>query len=222
MNGKLSGYNTVIFDLDGTLYHHDNESQGHIIASKLGVNDIQNYMQQYNFACSIMGDYMHNRRITYRLMADFFENNIPIIRMYGKRGKNFLDCFNEGVTARVDEYAEKALDYLSLKYRLIVLTDWLRICQINVLERFNLLKYFKEINCIDGYYPKSNVKSLERIKDTENSIIVGDGIQTDLVFAKNANIPIVLLSNSFSIPIPEEYKNVLMYKTSLGNLCEIL
>lgn len=211
----------ILVDADGTLYHHKVEVQGYKIGKKLGISDTGNYIDQYYFACKILTNYMHDKRITYGLMANFFEENIPILQMYGKSGKNFLDCFNEGLTASVDPHAKEILEYLSFKYKLKLFSDWLWICQMSLLKKFDLLKYFDEIHCVDGHFPKSNIKAKERLKDTKNSIILGDGINTDLVFAKNVNIPCVLLQEQ-PMEIPEECNNVLIYKMSLDKVSKIL
>lgn len=183
----------IIFDIDGTLLPKINFEKSiiqsfndlnlpynkEIIDSFIeGMSDYEKYFDRYTLKNYF--NHLYNKThgaITYEFVLNYLNNPQRLVP-------------NE-----VSKEVYDVLEYLSLKYELVVLTNFFKEVQEKRLKQFDLAKYFLEI--IGGdLFIKPDEKSFLAAKgklNIDDCIYVGDNIDIDLLGAYNAGMDCVLV-----------------------------
>lgn len=106
---------------------------------------------------------------------------------------NFSTELDKQDTSVVDD----VLSYLSNKYELVALSNWVRESSIKKLEKTDLLKYFTHVYGGDDYL-KPNVESYTMAIGSykpEECIMIGDNLNIDIIGAINAGLHAIHYTN---------------------------
>lgn len=172
----------VIFDVDNTLLMFDDE----YIKAYQEVLEKNNFRATYEDGLDIyksIGRYEDTRhRYSREELLDFINKDLK--KEYTlKLIDDLIVIIGEKWTNNVEPEVIDALEYLSKKYELDVLTNWFTESQRMRLEHTGIAKYFKEIIGSNLADTKPNLESYKYfIKDVlpEECIMIGDRIETDL------------------------------------------
>lgn len=110
-----------------------------------------------------------------------------------KLDESFLESwleFNTHLEEQDISESEEILDYLSMKYEIVALTNWFREIQIKKLLQVDLLKYMKEVYAGDQYlkpYPESYLMAIGKHKP-EECIMIGDNLEVDVIGAIDSGL----------------------------------
>ena len=91
------------------------------------------------------------------------------------------------------------IEYLSKKYNLAILSNWLRDSQIGRLKNANLYKYFSDFYITEDIPMKPNKESFEIAIGNyakDECIMIGDSLKTDIKGAVNAGIKAIYLNKT--------------------------
>lgn len=200
MKNKFKDIDSIIFDLDGTLW----DSTKGVADSWSEVLSKYNFDRKYVSPDEIKG-YMGLTldEIGRRMMPEIEENTrTKLLEECGKFENKYL--IQNG--AIIYDKVEHTLKELSKKYKLFIVSN----CQDGYIETFleynNFHKYFDDFECPG----KSNLLKAENIKliiernNLKNPIYVGD-TQTDCDAAKKAGIPFVFAKYGFGNVNEYEY-----------------
>ena len=123
--------------------------------------------------------------------------------------KYLCNCYSEE-----DKNIIPTLEYLSSKYELVVLSNWFSYSQIERLKNIGLDKYFKEMIFTDTIKNKPNkeafIKACGPYK-TDECLMVGDSMNTDINGAINAGLNAILI----------DPKGMYEYKNKIKNINEL-
>ncbi len=111
--------------------------------------------------------------------------------------------FNEWVefSTELDEQdisiSYDVLSYLSSKYEIVALSNWVKKSSTKKLEKFDLLKHFSEIYGGDDYlkpYSESYQLAIGNYKP-EECLMIGDNLTNDVIGAINAGLHAIHYTN---------------------------
>lgn len=172
----------VIFDLDNTLIMWDDKYY----------DTLDETLKYFNIK------YDDNIKVNLIKAVDDYENRYDIFKMeYMKElmeEYSKLKLPNEFVLRwtinlekcipdKVDPELIEILEYLSKKYELTVLTNWFESEQVNRLQNYGILKYFKEVLGTEKIKNKPNkeayIKSAKPYNVSE-CIMIGDSLKKDV------------------------------------------
>lgn len=194
-SGNVKTIRTLFWDLDKTLWNYD-DNQLESYCNILGIVETNVLKYQFEVMLETFDSIFEYQKVTYSDMVWFIENSMPELNNFEISGEKFLRAIQTSKVTSVNPEAEKILKLMNnAGKRNIVLSDWIKMVQIEFLKQHGLLKYMEEVyTSDDGRYLKANKKAKEGIiipgKEDEY-IIIGDSIDKDIVFAKNAGIPSV-------------------------------
>ena len=179
----------LIFDLDDTLIRWDDSY----------INAIKETVIEYNV------------NIDYLKLNDLVENYEQYYNTYSK--ENMLELFNKklnlnldmsfmnswldklGSMAMKDDSVIDTIKYLSDKYSLVVLTNFMSSLQISRLKTAGIYEYFDDV--IGGErFIKPNIESFKNAIGKYNSsecLMIGDNIDIDIKGALNAGLDVILI-----------------------------
>lgn len=180
----------VIFDIDNTLIPWKDEYFNEInnVLDELKVEHIE---QDYIEIKKALGEY-ENEYYTFdrKLMMNFINNytkkNYPEEFIY-KVTKKWANCVPEKIDANII----KLLEYLKIKYELVILTDWYGDQQTERLEKIDILKYFPKVYFAENTKRKPFKEAfMQAIGDNkpEECIMIGDSFERDIQGALNAGL----------------------------------
>lgn len=168
----------IIFDFDGTLVPFRDEYY----------KTLYDFYEPY-----LKGD---KEKAFFKLM-NYIENNIKYynkesfikivegyldIKIDDKLYQSFIDIMIN-LYKEEDRSIEPLLKYLSSKYELVILTNWLKEVQIGKLKKLGLDKYISKIYSCDTYLVKPNKEAFEHavgnLKYSE-CVMVGDDFKIDI------------------------------------------
>jgi len=122
----------------------------------------------------------------------------------------FMNALKESVIAIKNAY--NTLKYLSNKYQIIIATNGPQIATKEKLSKINCLQFVNNILSADMFgYVKPRKEFFEGIKQTLNNyhteeyLIIGDSLTSDITFAMNCNFDSCLFNPNNS-PLPIKYK----------------
>lgn len=183
----------------------------------LDINDILNAMNRYNY---IISEEAHTFEDEYDIFYRFYQNVFFSLKY--KISTDDLKSIAYNITYENDKYGiypqvREELEYLSSKYRLIMITDnW--PCVTRILEFYKIDKYFEKIY-ISSVYASTKIKGklFEIAKrefniKREEAIFVDDNIEILKVAENYGLIPVLMDRNKESLECN--------YKT-INNLFEI-
>lgn len=200
----MKKYTTIFFDLDDTL----------IDTVKSGREGLEDIYHDYNLSNYFpLFDDFHAKYQKINLhLWDLYEHNL--IDKETLKSQRFMETLedyktlsiqdslnmNEQFMANVSskknviEGAIDILDYLYPKYQMHILSNGFKEVQDHKVEKAGMLSYFKNIILSDHIgknkpHPLIFQHALDKANaTTENSIMIGDNIKTDITGAKNSNI----------------------------------
>ncbi len=122
----------------------------------------------------------------------------------------FMNALKESVIAIKNAY--NTLKYLSNKYQIIIATNGPQIATKEKLSKINCLQFVNNILSADMFgYVKPRKEFFEGIQHTLNNyqteeyLIVGDSLSSDIAFAMNCNFDSCWF-NPNKAPLPSKYK----------------
>ena len=122
----------------------------------------------------------------------------------------FMNALKENVIAINNAY--NTLQYLSNKYQIIIATNGPQIATKEKLSKINCLQFVNNILSADMFgYVKPRKEFFEGIQHTLNNyqteeyLIVGDSLSSDIAFAMNCNFDSCWF-NPNKAPLPSKYK----------------
>lgn len=198
----------LIFDLDNTLIDWKEEYWGAVEKSfeDLGLEYTSKDMDAVKRAIDIYED---GRNITYNKekMQKTVEDELGY-----KLPDNFMERWSENlktcVPDKIDSSIVETLEYLSKKYNLAILSNWLRDSQIGRLKNANLYKYFSDFYITEDIPMKPNKESFEIAIGNyakDECIMIGDSLKTDIKGAVNAGIKAIYLNKTLNEDISTEH-----------------
>ena len=183
----------VILDCDSCTWFHKKE-EPEIIALALGIDQIDKFkIEYYDFFNSFM-NYFKDRKVTIRETYKILEGKMPILQIYDYTPEQFMEMLQslKLLTIDLNVDALELVKYLSNKgIKIIVLSDWWRDVQEDVLKEYKILNYIEEIHCFNNQYLKCNPLSAEGLikpGKEEQYIIIGDSVSSDIAFAHHSGI----------------------------------
>ena len=188
---KKTNKRYIIWDLDGTLWTHK-WYEVVVIADALNIPHTP-ILEDHFFEMIEEFNKIFSDRIVIRDEIPFLiEKTIPELFFYGISGEQFLNAWSKSETNLLNEHARFVLrEAVDKGYKNIVLTDWLYDRQMQQLNDFGILDYFKKVYSAEGHYMKGNPKSVARVineKKKDAYILIGDSLKSDIAFANNAGI----------------------------------
>lgn len=184
---------TVIWDCDNLMWFHKTEETV-IIATKLGISDIEEFSVQFFDMIECFNTYFIKTKVNKKELYNIIECTMPILYFYSITPKQFMDIWS-GLKLEINEFNPQTttvLKYLQEKgIKNIVKSDWFREFQEKIMKEFGVLEYIEELHCCDNSYLKCNPLSAEEIIKKgreEEYIMIGDSLRSDIAFANHAGI----------------------------------
>lgn len=206
---------TIIFDLDNTLMKWEDE---YIFALKnvikklnLDYSEEQIELLDRNLVRYADEHKMYEREKFCDYLNKRFNLNLPY---------EFFDLLIEEQTKCYREFTESEIDvleYLSSKYELVVLSNWITYTQRKRLENAGILKYFSKVSGGDEHEVKPSLKAFDIIDKKEECVMVGDDIKNDILPALKLGMKAILITNK-NVKMDNRYKRI----KKLEELKEIL
>lgn len=186
----------IIFDLDDTIFI---SNPYYCEKIKAGLKDTP-YADDENLIKTIEASFNlyekeHNIYDVDKFI-DFFNRN-NTVKITKKMFKNINDRFSEVCVLK--ENAKEILEYLSKKYEIVALTNYLYDVQIRRLKESNILKYFKEIYAGDKNILKPNFESYQLScgnYQKEECVIIGDSLAKDYLGAIKFGMDAILFDET--------------------------
>lgn len=179
----------LIFDIDDTLIPWKKEYDKIIdkILEELQYPSTKDLYLKINQAEL---EYEKNRRyFDKKEMVDYINQKLNLVLP-----QNFVDLWLtklvDCIPNEIEKEDYKALEYLSGKYDLVILTNWFQESQVERLRRVGILKFFKEVYGAEKYakpYKESFLQAVGPWKINECAVI-GDTFEIDIKGALNAGI----------------------------------
>lgn len=183
---------TIIWDLDMTLWRY-NDNQLKDYCDILGIEETDIIKYQFETMLETFDVIFQYNKVTHADMIWFIENSMPELSRLKISGEKFLKAIQKSRVTTVNPEAKGILNIMQeAGKKNIVLTDWIKIVQIEFLKQHGLLEYMEQVfTSDDGRYLKANKRAKNGIiipGKEDGYIIVGDSIDKDIVFARNAGI----------------------------------
>lgn len=186
-----------IWDLDETVWFHL-KNQGKEVARLLKVKDKETFAKQYSQMWRDFMPYFKSRKVSYKVVSQYVEGKIPILKAHSLSGNDFLEAITEG-KKELEEINPEAIEvmvYLKEKgYGNISITDWFASNQESALEALEARSYIDKVyGCDDGYMKNNHRKISQMAKELqleskkEEYIMVGDSLTSDIFFANALGI----------------------------------
>ena len=198
-------YKHLFFDLDLTLWDFDKNSNEVLVElfselnlKEAGITDIEKFIAAYKIHNEQLWDSFRKGLVSkeelrtirfYKVLQDFGIDNIKlandISEEYLKKGP---------YKTHLMPHTIDALEYLSINYKLHIITNGFNEIQLIKLNNCGIRKYFEQIITSDSTGFKKPDKrifhhSLYKAKaKTKQSIMIGDHLEIDIVGARNAGL----------------------------------
>lgn len=206
-------YKHIFFDLDHTLW--DFETNAALTLKDIyiqfnlkekGVDDFNNFYKKYSHYNNLLWDKYTKGIIKQevlrwkRMWLSLLEYNIGDQVL----AKAMSDVFVENLTTKVHlfPYTIEILKYLSSKnYILHIISNGFEKTQISKLRNTQILAYFSSIitseksNSLKPHIDIFNYALKTTNGNKENSIIIGDNLQADIIGAVNAGIDCIYINH---------------------------
>lgn len=204
----------IIFDLDDTLIPWKVEywysfipimKKFNVIDSEEDILKLSNAIDSYENEHSyyVEKDFIDyiNTKLEKKISLSFFEQ----LKSF------FTTCIPDTIDVQIVD----ALEYLSAKYELVVLTNFFEELQRKRLENYGIIKYFKNIYGGDKFIKpnrESYLLACDKYKSNE-CMMVGDNLINDVIGAMENGLQAIYLNNK-QIKVD---KNII----SINNLIEL-
>ncbi len=182
----------VVFDLDNTLIEWEDR---YIFAL---VNTIKKLNLDYDdemikkIDTALVNYAKEHSMYTKEMFCDYINKKCSINLPY-----EFYDILKEQQTMCYREFTESEIDtleYLSSKYELIILSNWLTYTQVKRLENAGVLKYFSMVSGGDERELKPSLKAFDIFDKKEECVMIGDDINNDILPALEVGMQAILLN----------------------------
>ena len=199
---KLKSYQHIFFDLDHTLWDYERNSSE-------SLNELFKKYELKNRGIASEIEFLSTfEKINHSLWAQFNKNKINRDTIRKNRFKDILAFYNISdnllseqlsdeylmlcpTKPHVFPYTYEVLEYLKGKYSLHILTNGFNDVQTIKLKHASLINYFSSVVTSDSAGYKKPMASIfkfaidkaEAMK--EESIMIGDNLQTDILGARN-------------------------------------
>ena len=195
----------VIFDLDNTLMDWEEEyifaltnviNKLNLNYSKEKIKELDKVLETYEdnydlYTKENFCDYL-NKKCNTNLPYEFYD---MLMEEQTKCYRNF----NEGEI--------ETLEYLSSKYELLILTNWITYTQKKRLENAGILKYFTTVSGGDERKLKPNLEAFDIVDNKEECVMIGDSINKDILPAIKVGMQAILITKK-DIEENKDYKQI--------------
>ena len=212
-------YKHLFFDLDHTLWDYEANARSSMLhiydnlnLKEVGVHDFDLFYKHYSVHNDKMWELYRNGKIKQdvlrvkRMSLSLLEFKIADDILADKMNIQFLDLLP--TRTHLFPYCTEVLDYLlEKKYILHLITNGFEEVQFNKLKYSGLTKYFTQVITSEG---SNSLKPNKEIFEfafqkaeakPEESIMIGDNIDVDIVGAMNAGIDQVFVNHVNATPV---------------------
>lgn len=199
-NGYIANSNVndkiLIFDIDGTLANFD----------KLLEYRYEKFIREISIKGNLSLDNARELFFNTKFELKKFDkySTIDAMKHLGFSEQEFYDMMNDvSVENRIFAFdgVKEVLKELSLKYRMVVLTNTPYIATIETLKYLEVFEYFDGIYSIDkNSFVKPSVNIYEKILldfNCKDGYSIGNSVEKDLVPAKEVGLKTILINNSY-------------------------
>ena len=192
---------TVIWDCDNVIWLHKKE-EPQIIAKALGISEVEEFSFEFYDFIEKFSVCFRNKKVNMKETLKLIEETMPIVAIYNITPEGFMKVFEEKKLETKDFNSDTliVMQYLRNKgIKCIIKSDWFRSTQEVLLKAYGILEYIEELHCCDNSYLKSCPEAVgELIKpgQEEQYVIIGDSLNSDIAFAKNAGIKSIWLNKN--------------------------
>ena len=183
----------VIFDLDNTLMNWKDEYIFALtnVINKLNLNYNNDKIKEIDKALTIYENYntLYTKESFLKFLNDRCNINLPI-EFVDMLIEEQCNCFEILSKEKID-----TLEYLSNKYKLIVISNWFTYTQRKRLENAGIAKYFEIITGGDEHELKPSLNAFCVIENPSECIMVGDSIKNDIEPALKLGMQAVLITD---------------------------
>jgi putative hydrolase of the HAD superfamily len=203
-----TSYTTIFFDLDHTLWDYETSARetlrelyDHYLLNDLGIASFDDFHQQFRTVNQQLWHlYDHGKIGSEVIRAERFKQilahfNVHEESVSQKLSADYLDlCPRKG---NLMPGALQALNYLSKRYRMTVITNGFDDVQRIKLEAGNITQYFNHIITSQKAGYKKPAREIFDFALEENkieagaAIMIGDNLATDIAGARNAAIDVI-------------------------------
>lgn len=190
--------NTIIFDMDGTLYKFKNGSfRGSGVYREMITNTIDYISEQLNISRAESERQLGIIRKKY--LDEISTGLVKELSMERYAYFNFAWNIDPNKYVGYDSEVIEIIKILSEKYQLIILTDAPKVWALNVLDHIGIREYFTNIYTGEEEVRKSTGGAHQRLIDLlridpRMCIFVGDEAENDLEPAKDLGMETILIS----------------------------
>lgn len=188
---------TIIWDLDETVWHYK-QDEPKILCKKLNIEQEERFEKEYYNALGNLFTYFKDEIVTYDKVKKFIDEQMPVLRITNVSVDDFLKmlCAEKKDVADINQDAIDMMKYFKERgLRNISITDWFAEEQEVSLASFNVNTYIEKIYGCDNTYFKNSIgktsqiiRELELEKRSEEFIMIGDSLSSDIFFAKKLGI----------------------------------
>lgn len=209
---KFNNVRTVIWDCDGTIWHHD-PAEIFIFAKKLGITSQEKILELEKEFFEVISEYNERFKteiVTHRKIIETIDEKMPILEYLGITATEFFETWKNIDTTILNPHVETCMQMFQKKgIKNIVYTDWLRDSQIRILKTYNLLQYIEAVYSSEGSYlkssPKNQLSHFIKPSEKDSYLFIGDSI-SDIFYAKKAGINLVWYNPNGKV-YPEIYSS---------------
>jgi len=228
-------YQHIFFDLDDTLWDlkkNSHEALSELIIkynlTQLGLNDNEAFIDYFKVVNEELWE-LYRKSLVDRdaLRIGRFQKvlqqfNIEDIGLSGKMSADY--SLIAPLKKNLHSYTVEVLNYLNQKYKLHIITNGFEQIQHIKLNTCDIKKYFNQIITADNSgYKKPDERIFKYAMDItgalpQNSLMIGDSIEVDVIGAKNIGMQAVLYN---PYELDHEYDSIVQIK-NLKDLIRIL
>lgn len=188
---------TIIWDLDETVWFYNN-NETRVLCKSLNINQEDAFAREYYKMWGNLFIHFKDKIVTYDGVKQFIEKEMPILQLHHISADTFLQVLCEKKQKIADANPE-AIEMIKYCYekglKNISITDWFVAHQKKALSNFNVLNYIEKIYGCDNAYFKNSIEKVSQIKEelelekrSEEFVIIGDSLTSDILFAKRLGI----------------------------------
>jgi putative hydrolase of the HAD superfamily len=212
----VKNYKQIFFDLDRTLWDFDKNSSETLceiideFSLPVEIKDREDFIKAFNYYNERLWDYYREGKIKKFFLRQ--ERFRLLLNRYGVKNRDLVTRVSKyyldknPLKTELIENSKEILDYLSVKYKLHIISNGFYDVQLTKLINSGISRYFTKIFTSDRIgYAKPNISIFEYVVSALHAhksecLMIGDDENNDIVGAKNANIDQVYF-NPNNIPI---------------------
>ena len=184
----------IIFDFDDTLVpfrdYYYKQLFDFYNCYLPGTNKQEAFLGLMNYMESNIKYYTKEELI--KTMEEYLNTKLP---------NDFWDTFVSlmiNMVEQRDSDVKDILEYLSSKYELVILTNWIKEVQVGKLKKLGLYRYFKEVYACDTFLVKPSLESFEIAKGKykyNECAMVGDSFKIDIEIPNKLGMKTYFITN---------------------------